>query len=370
MDADLEPVYQEVMEAVHPEDLFGSEDIVLPVQYLLDFLGDKHKKLSAICDPDTYSNPDDSEAAGEAERKLDQLHREATRRIANGTYGYPGFGLPRPGYASKSFDVGTARYYVGSKLAAGSQSTLYQGFLDRDGLNIGEVVLKIARDATDNHFIEREARNLHLLHAVEVPQWKHLPCLLGTFRAGTRVGLVLRKISGFTFTQVHKHPTHAKGVDQRHIVWMLDRLLSCLGYVHNRGIVHGALNPDHVMIVPSTHNAILCGWNTAVHEPAISGETVELADPEFSAPEALDEGDVGPWSDIYSVGKLMIWLMGGNADQEQIPDGVEPQIRNFLLKLVKRDHHKRPADAWELYAEQCAIKDSLWPREFLHFDMS
>ena len=66
----------------------------------------------------------------------------------------------------------------------------------------------------------------------------------------------------------------------------------------------------------------------------------------------------------------MIWLLAGPNASNSIPDGVDPLLGNFLLKLVQEDPYKRPADAWELHAEHCRIKDALWPRKFIHLDLS
>ena len=38
MDADLHPIYLQVMQADQPEDLFGAEDVVLPADMLLQHL--------------------------------------------------------------------------------------------------------------------------------------------------------------------------------------------------------------------------------------------------------------------------------------------------------------------------------------------
>jgi hypothetical protein len=90
----------------------------------------------------------------------------------------------------------------------------------------------------------------------------------------------------------------------------------------------------------------------------------------FCAPEVIAAGEIGPWSDIYALGKTMIWLIGGDPVSNSIPTQVEPEFANFLLRMVHEDHYQRSTDCWELYEEQCRIKDALWPRKFLHFDVS
>lgn len=370
MDANLQRTYEQVMQAEYPEDLFRSSDIVLPVDILLEYLRGEYDKMHAVTDPQGYQHPEDVEAATDADKKLSRLYAAAQERIRQHIYGLVGRGKPRPHSAVKSFAVGPNRYYLGRRIADGERSALYEGYLERGSEMVGEVMIKVAASAAQNHFSLTEARAIDLLHRDAVPQWKHLPFLMDRFSAGDRVGLIFRKISGVTLTHIRHHRAHRNGLDQRHIAWLLDRLFSCLGYVHRCGLVHGNLTPEHVIVEPQTHNAILTGWSASVHKPAATGEKVTLFSQEFSAPEVLARGMIGPWSDIYSVGKLMIWLLAGDTADNTIPDGVEPMLQEFLLKLVQEDPYKRPADAWDLYTEQCRIKDALWPRQFLHLDVS
>jgi serine/threonine protein kinase len=151
---------------------------------------------------------------------------------------------------------------------------------------------------------------------------------------------------------------------------MLTRALSALGYAHSQGLVHGALNPDRLIVQPRSHNALIVGWSSAAYRPATTGERIKPPFGEFSAPEVRDAAEIGPWSDIYSLGKLMIWLLGGNHVTNEFPPGIEPPLQRFILSLVTESYLARPADAWALHEQHNRIKDRLWKRKYLHFDMS
>jgi serine/threonine protein kinase len=187
------------------------------------------------------------------------------------------------------------------------------------------------------------------------------------------MGLIFRTTYGLTLTEVRTKRAQRAGVDQRHIAWMLDRTLSALGFVHRCGLVHGSLSPDSIVVNDRLHNATLTEWGCSALNPARTGDRVvvdsQLKSP-FCAPEVIAAGEIGPWSDIYALGKTMIWLIGGDPVSNSIPTQVEPEFANFLLRMVHEDHYQRSTDCWELYEEQCRIKDALWPRKFLHFDVS
>ena len=170
MDANLLKVYEQVMQAGNPEDLFSTTDVVLPVDTLLEHLRGIYEKLRAVTDPKAYREPEDIEAATDADKKLSRLYTAAQERIRQHIFGLVGRGRPRPHYASKSFAVGPNRYYVGRELAKGERSTLYEGFLERGSEMAGEVLIKLA-NAGQNHFTLTEANALDILHRDPVPQW-------------------------------------------------------------------------------------------------------------------------------------------------------------------------------------------------------
>ncbi|MFN8389898.1 MAG: hypothetical protein U0136_06385 [Bdellovibrionota bacterium] len=369
MDSDLLSAVDKIAEALRAEDLFGAEDTQLPPATLLEFLSKEYEPLRQLTNVDRYSEIEDREAAEEASLRLAEFYADASERMALGLYGLPGFGRLRPSTATRSFRVGANTYFLGNELPSGDRCRLRQAFVERKGIHLGEVVVKLVANAGGNELAKREIANLAALHAADVPQWKHLPLVLDRFEAGGKIGLVMRKICGANLRRVRELAPHRNGVDQRDMVWMLDRILSCLGFVHRAGIVHGSINPDHVMLRGRDHNAFLVGWGNAVLDPAGTGLRPEAAGDVFTAPEVRDRGRIGPWSDIYSLGKLIIWLLGGDPETDRLPAGVAEPIRDFLLKLVNKNPDARPTDAWDVYQEQVRIKRALWKTAFRHFPM-
>jgi hypothetical protein len=116
---------------------------------------------------------------------------------------------------------------------------------------------------------------------------------------------------------------------------------------------------------------MLTGWSQAVYKPGITGEQVQSGpDNPFLAPEVNTTGAVGPWTDIYSLGKCMIWIVGGNPHTNEMPDTVHPKIQRFLQSTVRESPGARPQDAWQLYKAQNRLKDTLWERRFLHLNLA
>lgn len=374
MDADLAPVYERVMNATRPEDMFREFHMVLPERLLEEHLSTEVDRFREILNPDMYSAPDDVAAARAAREQFESLYKGALAKAARGLYALDGYlPLPVPNGGQK-ITVDGVTYTIGQKVYEGEHSSLYEAYFPHDN-GRAKAMVRVAHLDHDNPFLNNEIRILDRLHRKiadkELGYWRYLPYVLGRFQAGNRTGIVYRWFEGVTATDIRLNRLHKDGLDQRHMIWIYDRMINLLGFAHNRGIVHGRIEPDRLLVRPSNHNVMLTGWGQAVYKPAVTGEYISPgAETPFSAPEVHRSGVVGPWTDIYSLGKSMIWLLGGDPSSNRMPDTVHPKIQRFLLNTVREKPQARPQDAWQLYKAQIRLKDSLWERQFLHLDLA
>jgi len=75
--------------------------------------------------------------------------------------------------------------------------------------------------------------------------------------------LVYRWRSGFQYTLADVREAYPDGIDGRAAVWMWRRVLAVLGWTHASGFAHGAVAPEHVLVHPRDHGALLVGWSKA-----------------------------------------------------------------------------------------------------------
>jgi hypothetical protein len=369
MDRDLQRVYDLLHDARTPEDVLGVEPVVLP-------RGSQFKKRKAAYDSLkavtslSYSSPDDDDVARDLDGRLEEWYRQAQARIEIGAYNLQGRGRPIPLlYRSRCFDMGQKRCYVGPVFCQGEEATFYTGYLEFCGEMLGETLLKVATGPDTSPFIEREANLLAVLRKEEFRETDYLPCLLDRFDAGGRLGLVMRRVDGFNLEEVRQYGPHREGLHPKDMVWMLSRMLAVAGLAHKYGVVHGRICPRHVLIDPATHLGMLVGWGGAALKPATSGQRVAAPIPTFSAPEA-GGANVGPWSDVYSIGKTFLWALGGDPETDAIPESVEPELQRFLLQMVHEDLYQRPEDCWQLFETLEGLKVSLWgEKRWRHLEM-
>ena len=140
---------------------------------------------------------------------------------------------------------------------------------------------------------------------------------------------------------------------------MLSRVLAAAGLAHRYGVVHGRICPEHVVIDPVTHLGVVVGWGGSVLAPGRSGQRLLAPIPTFSAPEAAG-ATIGPWSDVYSIGKTFLWLLGGDLATDAVPEQVEPPLAAFLKSMVHEDPYQRPEDCWQLLDTLDRMKVELW----------
>ena len=368
MDSDLQPVYDRVMNASRPEDLFDELRMVLPARLMEEHLKSEIAALRAVVDNSKYEQYDDQEAAKLASDKLESLYIEAIRKSDAGLYNLNDYKMVPVTGNTKVITVKDNRFVIGPKRHIGTHSTIYDGRVEIDE-GTGAVMFRVANTPEDNPYLFKEIQVLDRLHQKDVGYWRSLPHSFGQFNTGERVGIVYRKFDGYTLEEIRSYILHKDGLDQRHMIWILDRLLSLLGYVHSRGVVHCHISPASVRVRPSNHNILLTGWSGSVSKPAITGERTHTSNSVFEAPEISVSGRIGPWTDIYAAGKTMIWILGGDPVTNEIPNNVEPKIRKFLCNMVRESINARPHDAWQLYKAQNRLKDSLWTRQFRHLEM-
>lgn len=369
MDADLVPVHDRVMGALRPEDAFAPLTVLVPPRLLEKHLAPEMETMRAVLDPDRYSSFDDKEAAQSARDRLEYFFKDAITKAEKGLYALDDYSELPPSRDVKLISVDGTAYTIGRKFEIGAHSSLYNGRMSV-GSGSGGVVIRLANTPDDNPYLYNEIRNLDLLHRQDVGYWKSIPFMFARFSAGERVGIITRYFDGLTLSSVRTNKLHVNGLDQRHMVWVMDRMLGLLGYVHSIGMVHGRIHPDRIRVRPSNHNAMLTGWGHSVYQPAVSGETILSMTDEFEAPEVTESKNIGPWTDIYSLGKTLIWLVGGDPLTNNIPEGVEPKIKQFLLNMVRKSYKARPHDAWQLFRAQNRIKDTLWKRQFIHLNLA
>ena len=264
-----------------------------------------------------------------------------------------------------------ATYQVTSTLAAGDISTVYGGHV-RGSKPPAQVALKIADQTSDNDLMQHEARVLGILAEGAGKGVKYFPVVKDQFRTSDgRLGTVFDHLDGFDLTQVRDRcrKRGEPGLPPRHLIWLMRRSFTALGWAHKNGILHGNLDPSHILIRPHDHMVWLVDWCWAVVNPARTGQGFRALNETYSAPEVKERGRPTPASDLYSLGKCLIHAAGGDPEAKTLPE-MEPKLARFVKFLAVESQGGRPKDAWELYLQADRLRQQIWgAHEFVPLEL-
>ena len=165
--------------------------------------------------------------------------------------------------------VGGRTYLVRGLLAKGRYSNVY---LARWVVRLGETVcIKVARTDAGRDALRREQQSLRDLWKSDAqgapyflqqlpPPIDHGPVRIDGEEFWVSV---LQWRPGF-HTSLERAVERRDGrLDGRILVWVVKRALETLSFIHRSGYVHGALTPDHILLHPREHGAILTGFSSA-----------------------------------------------------------------------------------------------------------
>lgn len=362
---------EKVEKATTPESLFGS---VKSIPELKDIF----IELAATVHPDKHGN---AVRATEAFKKLTVLHREAQARITAGIYGTKKVTSVPKSTVPIVIERKKHKYIIDELICEGDICSIYKATLVKEKIHDQKVVLKIVHAPADNDLGENERAMLNKLvplydpfkkDDLEIKMARYVLPWGESFKIKEK-GLhhvnMLPFLDGFySLKQVHKAYPSLVFED---VVWVFNRMLEGLGYVHKKKVVHGAIVPDHFMVAPENHAGKFIDFSYAVDDDGKSKvKAIASGCRDFYAPEILEKKPALRESDIYMVGKLVVYLCGGNVKNDVIVNTYSKYFTNFIASMLIKNPSRRPNDAWALRDEfEEVMLKNYGKRKFHKFEM-
>jgi serine/threonine protein kinase len=138
-----------------------------------------------------------------------------------------------------------------------------------------------------------------------------------------------------------------------------------LGAIHSAGVVHRDLKPSNVLLAEDGPRVIDFGISRAAEASTVTRTGLVFGSPGFMSPEQAEGGQVGPASDVFSLGTVLAFAATGEGpfgtgptaaliyrvvhsppNLEQVPI----QIRPLTERCLAKDARQRPSPS-ELLAD-------------------
>lgn len=329
------------------------------------------RRLQKDLHPDRFLDDDAKRVATEAFARLNALHEEAERAIAAHRYGQSSH------LAVMSTPSGT--HTVMEAFRRGDLSNTFRAD-SKLGVQQQATFLKVVKDHRNNDLMKTEVRALKVLNGPDTQEkWrKYVSQLVDSFvyvetgRPRRRAN-VLKLLEGF-YSLEQLRTIFPNGIPDVHAVWIWRRLLMTLGFAHDNGVVHGAVLPGHIMILPQEHGLTLVDWCYAsiASDSKFSPLVAVVNDyKQWYPEEVLNKQAPSPATDIYLAARTMVYVLGGNPLTGVIPSSVPRQLRAFFNGCLQSKQAARPQNAWLLLQEFDELLENLggrfFPRKFRPF---
>ncbi|MBK8594505.1 MAG: protein kinase [Holophagales bacterium] len=255
-------------------------------------------------------------------------------------------------------DTRFGAYELEGILGRGGMGTTFVARRLRDGF---PVALKVPHEhiLEEPEFVERFLRegalgallrHPNIVRVYEAGEHDERPFIAMELVPGTTLERVLRKESRLPLARALQI--------SRGIALALD-------YAHLKGIVHRDLKPENVMVLPDGEVKVMdYGIARRMDVAGLTATDVYLGTPHYSAPESLVPSEVGPQSDLYSLGVILFRMLAGVLPHsaptpfellhkhayEPLPPlppelGILPEVYGLLLELTAKSKNERYASA-------------------------
>jgi serine/threonine protein kinase len=206
----------------------------------------------------------------------------------------------------------------GSPLGSGGQGTVYR-VRDLSGEFDGEFALKRVPDINRRERFRREVEAIrrltdpetHATHPNIISLIDH--SALGETNDTEKQFLVMPIAHGGDLSTPGRLALYKDSIDA--VLQVATQVATALGAAHQRQIIHRDVKPKNILFTGNGHETWLSDFGIClIREAPRITETPEVMGPRaFMAPE-LEEGgqlDVSPAADIYSLGKIIYYMLSG-----------------------------------------------------------
>lgn len=256
------------------------------------------------------------------------------------------------------------RYEIIAKLGSGGMANVYQA---KDRVLNRVVTVKVLRNelAEDKDFVRR-----FQLEAQAVASLSH-PNIVSIYDVGEEDGLpylVMEYVEGCNLKEIIKREGR---LSPGEVISIGMQVCAALAHAHEKGIIHRDIKPHNILVMPGGRVKVAdFGLARVLSLPnvTVTQSGTVMGSVHYFAPEQARGEEVGPKSDIYSLGVVLYEALSGHVPfqgdnpisvalkhlQEEPPSlrkenpAVPPSLEEIIFKAMAKDPDKRFDSAREM----------------------
>lgn len=258
--------------------------------------------------------------------------------------------------------VFSGRYTLVSIIGVGECSVVFGAYDRENGKTVALKMLAPDR-LSDGEAVKRFLKEVDVLSLFDHP---NIVKILDVSLEGDDKFFVMEYIEGIT---LKKHILTKGALSEEEILFLSRPILSALGEVHKKGIVHSDIKPQNIVLVGSGAIKLMdFGIAKILSQQTEEVSSVTVGTVQYVSPEQAEGRPLDPTSDLYSFGVTLYEMATGvlpfvdddprriaamQVSSEPIPpsmvcDGVCPALDEVILGALAKTPEKRPQSATEL----------------------
>jgi ATP-dependent Lon protease len=213
-----------------------------------------------------------------------------------------------------------------------------EAYLARNRETGQRVFLKrVRRKSVDKDALEREMRIYDKLMRMSTT---HVLQVLDFVRDDEYVALVTEFADGGDLQTHVEARGNGRGLAVEEAKQIALRVATAIRELHDHDIVHRDLKPENVLSLDGCWKLADFGISKNLSRAVTQKTFQRYGTLGYAAPEQFQGVEARPSADVYSLGKIMVFLLTGQTDVDHVQFSA---WRDLITRCIRQDPHQRPA---------------------------
>ena len=253
------------------------------------------------------------------------------------------------------------RYQVQDRIGTGGMATVYRGQDEVLGRTVA-IKTMLPQYANDPSFAARFKQEAQAAAALQSP---YIVSVYDWGKDGDTYYIIMEYLRGTDLKSgIKKHGA----LDGRKVAQIGSQISQALSVAHKHDIIHRDIKPQNIMVQPDGNIKVMDFGIARAKNSHLTQDNNVLGTAHYVSPEQTQGKELGPTSDIYSLGIVMYEAATGEVPfkgddaisvalkqvseqpvpPSQINPNVDPQLEGIILKCMQKDPAARFQTADEL----------------------